>query len=130
MKKPKKKSTGYPMDEPVVDVLDGETSAGEALTEAYLTTSSSAGQSGGSHGHAVAYTARHLLTPDEVMRLPSNQAIVMLAGDAPYRANRLNYLPWLWFFRPSQGRLWWFSGPSGPRAHVRASKILKILKIH
>ena len=38
MKKPKKKSTGYPMDEPVVDVLDGETSAGEALTEAYRAT--------------------------------------------------------------------------------------------
>ena len=62
------------------------------FTQGYVTTSSSAGQSGGSSGHSVAYTARHLLTPDEVMRLPSDQAIVMLAGDAPYNATRLNYL--------------------------------------
>ena len=63
------------------------------FTQAYLTTSnSSGGQSGGSHSEAVAYTSRHLLTPDEVMRLPANQAIVLLAGDAPYNATRLNYL--------------------------------------
>ena len=37
MKKSKKKSTGYPPYEPVVYVLDGEASAGEALTEAYRT---------------------------------------------------------------------------------------------
>ena len=64
-------------------------------TQGYVTSSSSTG--GGSSGNktestAMAYTARHLLTPDEVMRLPSNQAIVMLAGDPPYAAARLNYL--------------------------------------
>ncbi len=64
-------------------------------TQGYMTTSSSTG--GGSSGNrtqgtSMAYTARHLLTPDEVMRLPSNRTIVMLAGDPPYAAARLNYL--------------------------------------
>lgn len=35
---------------------------------------------------------RPLLTPDEVMRLGPAQPIVMIAGEPPYRLDRLNYL--------------------------------------
>jgi len=36
-------------------------------------------------------TARPLLTPGEVMQLPSDEAIVMVAGAAPIRAKKLRY---------------------------------------
>ena len=36
-------------------------------------------------------TARPLLTPGEVMRLPSDEAVVMLSGLAPIRAKKLRY---------------------------------------
>ncbi|MFI8737146.1 conjugal transfer protein TraG [Ectopseudomonas toyotomiensis] len=36
-------------------------------------------------------TARPLLTPGEVMQLPSNEAVVMLSGLAPIRAKKLRY---------------------------------------
>ena len=64
-------------------------------TQGYETTSQSTGRGTAGNkteGTAIAYTARHLLTPDEVMRLPSSRSIVMLAGDPPYAADRLNYL--------------------------------------
>ena len=38
------------------------------------------------------FTARDLLTPDEIMRLPAERPIVMLNGEAPYILQRLNYL--------------------------------------
>lgn len=36
-------------------------------------------------------TARPLLTPGEVMQLPNNEALVLLAGTKPIRANKLRY---------------------------------------
>ncbi|WP_439888288.1 conjugal transfer protein TraG [Pseudomonas sp. MBLB4123] len=36
-------------------------------------------------------TARPLLTPGEVMQLPSDEAVVMLSGHAPIRAKKLRY---------------------------------------
>lgn len=36
-------------------------------------------------------TARPLLTPGEVMQLPNDQALVLLAGTKPIRANKLRY---------------------------------------
>jgi type IV secretion system protein VirD4 len=36
-------------------------------------------------------TARPLLTPGEVMQLPSDEAVVMLSGQAPIRAKKLRY---------------------------------------
>lgn len=38
------------------------------------------------------FTGRELLTADEIMRLPREQEIVLVTGEAPYLLNRLNYL--------------------------------------
>lgn len=38
------------------------------------------------------FTGRELLTADEIMRLPREQEIVLITGEAPYLLNRLNYL--------------------------------------
>lgn len=38
------------------------------------------------------FTGRELLTADEIMRLPREQEIVLVSGEAPYLLNRLNYL--------------------------------------
>lgn len=38
------------------------------------------------------FTGRDLLTADEIMRIPREQAIVLVTGEAPYLLNRLNYL--------------------------------------
>jgi type IV secretion system protein VirD4 len=34
---------------------------------------------------------RPLLTPDEIMRLPRDQVIVLVAGERPHLLDRLNY---------------------------------------
>lgn len=47
---------------------------------------------GSSEGISQQFTARHLLTPDEVMRLGPTQAIVLVKGEYPYQLGRLNYL--------------------------------------
>ncbi|MEE8057836.1 MAG: type IV secretory system conjugative DNA transfer family protein [Pseudomonadales bacterium] len=43
-------------------------------------------------GTGVNPQSRALLTPDEVMRLPSEQCLILIAGEKPYMLPRLNYL--------------------------------------
>ncbi len=47
---------------------------------------------GKSAGQSQQFTARSLLTPDEVMRLGPEQPIVLVKGEYPYVLRRLNYL--------------------------------------
>lgn len=47
---------------------------------------------GKSSGSAQQYTGRHLLTPDEVMRLGPERPIILVKGEYPYQLTRLNYL--------------------------------------
>ncbi len=47
---------------------------------------------GKSAGQSQQFTARSLLTPDEVMRLGPEQPIVLVKGEFPYVLRRLNYL--------------------------------------
>lgn len=47
---------------------------------------------GKSSGSSQQFTGRHLLTPDEVMRLGPEKPIILLKGEYPYLAVRLNYL--------------------------------------
>lgn len=59
--------------------------------------SDSGGSSGGmnrgkSTGTSQQFTGRHLLTPDEVMRLGPEKPIVLVKGEYPYQLTRLNYL--------------------------------------
>lgn len=65
----------------------------------YATESHNAGMSMGQNmsrndgdGVSQQIAGRELLTPDEVMRLPSTSAIVLVRGEAPYMVDRLNYL--------------------------------------
>jgi type IV secretory pathway TraG/TraD family ATPase VirD4 len=75
----------------ISDALGQQTIAFETTSRSYQaghglkpgTRSSSRGE----HLHG-----RPLLTPDEVMRLGPTQPIVMIAGEPPYRLDRLNYL--------------------------------------
>lgn len=46
----------------------------------------------GSSSTNIQYTARPLLTPDEVLRMGPNRPIVLIAGEPPYCLQRLNYL--------------------------------------
>jgi len=56
-------------------------------------SSTSAGQSFSSgSGVSQQFTGRELLTADEVMRLPREQEIVLITGEAPWMLTRLNYL--------------------------------------
>jgi type IV secretion system protein VirD4 len=48
--------------------------------------------SGKSAGTSQQFTGRHLLTPDEVMRLGPERPIVLVKGEYPYQLTRLNYL--------------------------------------
>jgi type IV secretion system protein VirD4 len=48
--------------------------------------------SGTSAGTSQQFTGRHILTPDEVMRLGPEQPLVLVKGEYPYRLVRLNYL--------------------------------------
>ena len=41
--------------------------------------------------HVTQQTARRLLTPDEAMRLPSDDALVFVAGEPPIRASKIRY---------------------------------------
>jgi|APThiThiocy_ev2_2_1041544.scaffolds.fasta_scaffold02285_5 type IV secretory pathway TraG/TraD family ATPase VirD4 len=43
-------------------------------------------------GHAQQFTGRELMTADEIMRLPREQEIVLVTGEAPWMLHRLNYL--------------------------------------
>ena len=47
---------------------------------------------GKSAGSSQQFTGRHLLTPDEVMRLGPERPIVLVKGEYPYQLARLNYL--------------------------------------
>ena len=47
---------------------------------------------GKSTGTSQQFTGRHLLTPDEVMRLGPEKPIVLVKGEYPYQLTRLNYL--------------------------------------
>jgi type IV secretory pathway TraG/TraD family ATPase VirD4 len=47
---------------------------------------------GGSAGVSEHYQGRSLATPDEILSLSRDKAIVMTAGERPYLLNRLNYL--------------------------------------
>lgn len=47
---------------------------------------------GASSGSSQQFTGRHLLTPDEVMRLGPERPIILLKGEYPYQLTRLNYL--------------------------------------
>lgn len=47
---------------------------------------------GKSAGSSQQFTGRHLLTPDEVMRLGPERPIVLVKGEYPYQLTRLNYL--------------------------------------
>lgn len=47
---------------------------------------------GKSSGKSQQFTGRHLLTPDEVMRLGPEKPIVLVKGEFPYQLTRLNYL--------------------------------------
>lgn len=47
---------------------------------------------GKSAGTSQQLTGRHLLTPDEVMRLGPERPIVLVKGEFPYQLTRLNYL--------------------------------------
>jgi type IV secretory pathway TraG/TraD family ATPase VirD4 len=47
---------------------------------------------GKSAGSSQQVTGRHLLTPDEVMRLGPERPIVLVKGEYPYQLARLNYL--------------------------------------
>jgi type IV secretory pathway TraG/TraD family ATPase VirD4 len=47
---------------------------------------------GKSAGTSQQFAGRHLLTPDEVMRLGPERPIVLLKGEYPYQLTRLNYL--------------------------------------
>lgn len=66
------------------------------LTLQYQTQGQSSGVSGIHSSSGTSqnqqFTGRELLTPDEVMRLPASQPVVMLPGEAPYLLQRLNYL--------------------------------------
>ena len=48
--------------------------------------------SGNSQGESQQMLGRPLLTPDEIMRLGSDQPLVLIQGEPPYRLNRLSYL--------------------------------------
>lgn len=48
--------------------------------------------SGKSAGSSQQFAGRHLLTPDEVMRLGPERPIVLVKGEYPYQLTRLNYL--------------------------------------
>lgn len=43
-------------------------------------------------GSSQQFTGRELLTADEIMRLPREQEIVLITGEAPWKLTRLNYL--------------------------------------
>lgn len=69
------------------------------FTAEYSTANNSTGQSMGQSGSfntgagtSQQFTGRELLTADEVMRLPREQEIVLITGEAPWLLNRLNYL--------------------------------------
>lgn len=47
---------------------------------------------GNSAGSSQQFAGRHLLTPDEVMRLGPERPIVLVKGEYPYQLERLNYL--------------------------------------
>ncbi|EHK2967903.1 type IV secretory system conjugative DNA transfer family protein [Salmonella enterica] len=69
------------------------------LTVEYQTANSSSGSSIGTGvssnsgaGSSQQFTGRDLMTADEIMRLPTDVAIVQVQGEAPHRLRRLNYL--------------------------------------
>lgn len=66
-------------------------SSGTSYTETYGTNASA----------TVAYTARRLITPDEVMRMHDEEQIVFMKGLKPLRCNRIPYYESDEFFRRS-----------------------------
>ena len=75
----------------ISDTLGQQTIAFETTSRSYQAghglKPGARSSSRGEHLHG-----RPLLTPDEVMRLGPAQPIVMIAGEPPYRLDRLNYL--------------------------------------
>lgn len=69
------------------------------FTAEFQTANRSSGQSYGQsssandgRGTSQQFTGRELMTADEIMRLPREQEIVLITGEAPWPLNRMNYL--------------------------------------
>ncbi|CAE6856024.1 hypothetical protein R75465_07416 [Paraburkholderia aspalathi] len=69
------------------------------FTAEFQTANRSSGQSYGQsssandgRGTSQQFTGRELMTADEIMRLPREQEIVLITGEAPWLLNRMNYL--------------------------------------